>query len=139
MLARSLARERQQIAHDPPSPLRLFLNDLQVATILLAELLLLQQKLRESGDRGERIVQLVCDARHQLADRRQLLALHELCFERLLLGNVFHEDDDALLAGGSRNAGRIHPERALQAVRAGYEGGRALSAAYRTQQIGQGV
>src|SRR5438105_4900648 len=110
-----------------------------MATIFLAELLLLEQKLRKSGDRGERIIQLVCDARDQLADRRQLLALHELGFERLLLGYVFDEDDDALLGGGAGNAGRIHPQGALHAVRAGYERGRALSAAYRTEQIGQRV
>ncbi len=110
-----------------------------MATILLAELFLLEQKLRKSRDRRERVVQLVRDARHQLPNRRQLLALHELCLERLLLRDVFDEDDRALLGRRAGDVSRIHPQRAPQPVRAGHERGGALTAARRGQQVSQRV
>jgi len=85
-LRRSFAREGEAGCARCGSRARLLLNHLQVPAVFLAELFLLEQKLRQSGDRRERVVQLVGDTRDQLSDRGELLALYELRLQRLLLG-----------------------------------------------------
>ena len=50
---------------------------------------------RDAGaDGGERVVDLVHDAGGELADRRQLLALHDLALDPVPLGHVLADGDD---------------------------------------------
>ena len=107
----------------------------EVAAVVRAQLVLFQQELRQPGDRRERIVELVRDARHQLADGSQLLALDELGFHRLLVRHVLHEHDEALLGGGVGHAGGGEPHRATQPRGARDQGRRPLTEARRLEQI----
>ncbi len=118
LLRRPLAREGQEVSHDAPRALRLLVDHPQVAAVLARELLLLEQELRQPRDRGERIVELVGDARHELAHGGELLALDELRLHVLLVGDVLHQDDDARLLLGARDAGRVHAQRPAQGRRA---------------------
>src|SRR4051812_21429539 len=105
-----------------------------MAAVLFAELFLLEQELREACDRREGIVQLVGHARHELPDGRELLALYELRLEGLLVGDVFDEDDDALLGRGAGDARRVYAERPRQTLGPSDERGRAISAARRREE-----
>ena len=96
-LGRSLAGEGEEVAHDAPRPLGLLLDHFEVPAIALPQLLLLEQELREARDRGERVVELVGDARNQLSDRGEFLALDQLGLHRLLVRHVLDEHDDTLL------------------------------------------
>ena len=60
---------------------------------LRAGLGLLEQELGQSEDREQRVVDLVRDAGRELADRRELAALHELLLHAPLLGHVFDQGE----------------------------------------------
>ena len=115
------------------------MDHLQVAAVLLAERLLLEQELRQAGDRGERVVELVGDARHQVADRRELLALDELRLEGVLFGDVLDEHHQAAVGLRVGHAGGGDAHRALQRRRARHERRRPLAAPGRVEQLHQGV
>ena len=93
-----------------PCPVRLLVNDLQVLSRRLGQPLLLQQQFREPGDRGEGIVQLVRDARHQLSDRGHLLVLDELRLQCPLVGHVLHHHHHRCRAFVRRERRRGEPE-----------------------------
>ena len=95
-LGRSLAGEGEQVADDAPRALRLLVDHPQVATVARSQLLLLEQELRQPRDRREGIVELVRDAGHELPDGGELLALDQLGFHRLLLGDVLDQHDRRL-------------------------------------------
>ena len=76
------------------------------------QLPLLEQELREAGDRRERVVQFVGDARDELADRGELLALDQLGFHGLLVRHVLYQHHDALIVGRARDARRVEAQRA---------------------------
>ena len=115
------------------------MNDLQVAAILGAELLLLQQELRQPGDRRERVVELVRDARHEVAHRRELFALDQLGLERLLLGDVLDQHDQRAAGGGVGHAGGGHAHHAVEGRGAGHERRRPFPAAGGVEQLEQGL
>ena len=79
-----LARERQEVPHDPGGSLRLVEDDVEAA---LGRGVggALRQPLRPGEDRRERVVQLVRDAGHRLAERGELLGLQRLVVEVLRL------------------------------------------------------
>jgi len=83
--------------------------------------------------------ELVRDTGDQLADGRELFALHELGFERLLLGDVFDHDDDAVLGRGAGNPCHVHAQGAAQRLGARDERGRPFAAARRRQELVQRV
>jgi len=128
-----LARERQQVAHDAAGPLRLLVDHLEVAPILLRDLLLLEQKLRQTCDRRERIVQLVCHAGDELPDGGQFLTLNQLRLHHLLIRHVFDQDDDALVLRRAGDASRVHAHRTAEALGAGDEGRGVLAAPGRVE------
>src|SRR5512146_1789489 len=103
--------EGEEIPDDPRGPLRLVVDHAQVLPSGLGQpARRLEQQLRQAGDRGERVVQLVRDARDQLADGRHLLVLNELSFQRALLGHVSHENHDAAVGGGTPERGGSQAE-----------------------------
>src|SRR3989454_9670364 len=60
----------------------------------------------------ERVVQLVGDARDELADRGELLAPDQLGFHGLLVRHVLYQHHDALIVGRARDARRVEAQRA---------------------------
>jgi len=106
-----------------------------VAAVLFAKLFLLEQELGKTRNRRQRVVQLVRDAGDELADRGELLALHELCFQRLLLGDILDHHDDALLGRGARDVCHVHADRPFEPLRARDQRSGALAAARRGQEI----
>lgn len=77
------------------------------------------EQLRVRQHAGERIVQLVRHATHQLSHRRELLLLQELLGEALVVGHVTHDaeraGDDALL-DHRRGDERAMPHAAIGGV-----------------------
>ncbi len=138
-LRRLLAGKGQEVPHDPAGALRLLVNHLEVAAVFLRDLLLLEQELGETGDRRERIVQLVRHTRHELSDGGELLALNELGLHGLLVGHVLDQHDDALIARRARDAGGVHAHRSAQALGARDERRGAVAAARRLEESHQRV
>ena len=99
-----LAGEGQEVLHDAGRPLGLVADALQ-GTRERRLLVLLQEELREPGDAGQRVVQLVRHARHQAADRRHLLVLQQLLAHLLLFGDLARHVDDVETAPGLVEAG----------------------------------
>ena len=121
LLRHPLAGEGEQVAHDASGPLGLVVDDAQVLPRQAGLGLALQQELGQAGDRGERIVELVGDARDQLADRRHLVVLDELGLDDALLGHVLDQDDHrgsgARRRLGERRGGKAeHPLAAAPAA-----------------------
>src|SRR5207245_2324779 len=73
-----LARELEQILDDGLAALGLLLDELQVLLERRAGLDLPQGELRASQDAGQRILDLVRDARAELSEGGQLLRLDDL-------------------------------------------------------------
>ncbi len=73
----ALAREREQVADDARRAVGLGEDHVEAAARLIVGLPL-RQALGPGEDGGQRVVQLVRDARDRLAERRQLLGLQQL-------------------------------------------------------------
>ena len=69
--------EDQQVAHDLRGAIGLAIDPLHVAAQRLRKRARRAQQLEMSEHALQRVVQLVRDARHELAERRELLRLHE--------------------------------------------------------------
>ena len=102
-----LARERLQVAHDARGPFGGVVDGVEIAAGELVEPPP-AQPLGARQDRRQRVVQLVRDARHRLAQRGEFFGLRQLQIEiaRLILqlsplGDVAHQRFEAeRLAGG---------------------------------------
>ena len=70
-------------------------------SLLIADLLVREQQLRERGDARQRIIQLMRDAAHELADRGHLLGLNQLLLQLLLGGRVADHADHFAAALGA--------------------------------------
>ena len=79
------------------------------------------------------------DTGDELPHRRELLALDELRLERLLVGHIFDQHDNALLEAGAGDARGIQPHRPLQPLRADHQRRGAVAAARGREQIDQCV
>ena len=97
----ALAREGQEVADDAGGALGFAEDRFEAAADGGVERCALGQPLRPAEDRGERIVQLVRDARNRLAERRHLLGLQQLVVdvaglvvELLALAHIAHERFD---------------------------------------------
>ena len=86
-LGRRSANEREQIADDLSGANRLGPHLLEIAA-QLGPLLGVDQQLGESENRLQRVVQLVGDARDELPDRRQPLAVNQLAAKPQFFGDV---------------------------------------------------
>ena len=86
-LGRRAPDERQQVAHDFSGANRFRTNLLEIAP-QLGTFFGIDQQLGEAENRLQRVVQLVRDARHELADGRQPLAVNELAAQAKLFGDV---------------------------------------------------
>ena len=137
-LGGALARKGEQVPHDAPCPVRLLVDDAEVPAILAAQLLLLEQKLGEAGDRGEGIVELVGYARDELSHGRELLALDQLGLHSVLVGHVFHQHDDTLVLRGCGDTGGVHADRAPERTRSEDQGLRPVAPSRRREQLEQG-
>ncbi|MNP12064.1 hypothetical protein D3C76_1042830 [compost metagenome] len=91
--------EAHQRLHDARDPLGLFENlsadflEFAVAFAFLA------QVLRQAGDAGDRVADLVGDAGGQAADGSQALGVDQLVFQRLGFGEVLDQQHQAAVAG----------------------------------------
>ena len=115
-LGRLLPGEGQQILHDESGARGLLVHHPQVLPVARPEIFSLEQELRQSRDRGERVVELVGDAGDQLSHRGQLFVLDELGLERPLLGHILDQDDRrrAVQRLGERGGGESqHPVERL--------------------------
>ena len=90
-----LPREGQQVRNDLRGALRLLVDRVERARVVRRVGRRGEQQLRERHHARERIVQLVRDAAHQLADRRQLFLLHQLLGHPPLVGHVAHDAERA--------------------------------------------
>ena len=116
----ALAREGQQVPDDPGGPLRLAENGIQAPAHRLVGLPL-GQPLGRREDCGERVVQLVRDARDCLPEGCHLLRLEELVveiprliFEPLPIAHIPDQGFDANGAAPRRLLGtrrHLHPHR----------------------------
>ena len=103
----AFARKGEQVADDAGRALRLAENDFQSSPNGRLERRLLRQALGPGEDRGQRVVQLVRDARYRLAERGHLLRLEKLVIdvaslvvELLALAHVPNECLDAQTVAG---------------------------------------
>ncbi|MCY1349112.1 hypothetical protein D9M69_352860 [compost metagenome] len=77
------------------------LEDLPADLLQLAvALALLAQVLRQAGDAGDGVADLVGDTGGQAADGSEALGMHQLVFQQLGVGHVFHQQHQAAAAGG---------------------------------------
>jgi len=76
-------------------PVRLLEDDRHEPLLLRREPLRLLEHLDRSGDRGERIADLVRDAGRKLADRRHPILQAQLLLESLHVGQVLEDDADS--------------------------------------------
>jgi len=106
-----------------------------MAAVLLAELLLLEQELRQPRDRCERIVELMGDAGDELADGGELLTLDQLRFERLLVRDVLDHHDNTLFGRRPRNAGGVDADRAPQSLGTRHQRSGTVAAPRRREQL----
>ena len=83
-----LAREAEQALHDLVAAVRALGDELEVGSRLFVGGHLREQ-IGEPDDGGQRVVQFVRHAGHELPDRRKLLALHELRLGALEGGDGF--------------------------------------------------
>ena len=88
-----LAREREQLAHQPRGAHRVLPHLVDLGERRIAGRVAHQQQIAIADDRLEQIVEVVRDAARELADRLHLLRLRELGLERLLLGGVDEIED----------------------------------------------
>ena len=72
-----------------------------------------QQQVGEADDRGQHVVEVMRDARGQLAHCLHLLALRQLRFQRLALGAVEREDNGGRIALAQPREGQLHGTLAL--------------------------
>ena len=105
LLRHALTGEGQKIPHDPAGALRLIEDDAQVLAGKLGVGRPLQQQLRQSRNRGQRIVELVRHAGDQLADGGHLVVLDDLGLEDALLGDVLDQNDDRPPLGVGQGCG----------------------------------
>ena len=118
---RALADERQQVPDDSRRAFGLGEDHVHAALADVVERQF-RQPFRPAENRRQRVVQLVRHARHQLADRRQLLVLQQLLVqlpraivEPLALGGVAQErvDQDAAALGGTHVRRHVHLQQRL--------------------------
>ncbi len=94
-LRRTAPRKAQKVLHDFLCPLRLLQDYLQVFARALGNLRIFHQQVRESHDRGERIVYLVRHAGDELAHGSHLFCVHQFGLDHSGVGDVSHQDHDA--------------------------------------------
>ena len=116
-----LPREGEEVLDDAGGAARFGVNRLDRLPLVRRRALLGQQQLRERGDPGQRIVQLVGHPRHQLADRRHLLGLDELLLEQLLVGDVADQAQHLFVLLGARVGDLDGPRLAVFADKPGLE------------------
>ena len=78
---RHLAAEALQVSNDRAGAGALLLNQRQIGARRFRHVLLHLQQFGEAEDRLQRVVQLVRDARHQHADRREALLPNHLLLQ----------------------------------------------------------
>jgi hypothetical protein len=112
-LQRLLPGESEELAHEVGRTVGVLLDvhDIREGRIRRAHLG--EQQVGEADDRGEHIVEVMRDARRQLAHGQQLLALGELHLKRLVLRLVNREDHRRIVFGGEPGEGEEHVPRAL--------------------------
>jgi len=90
----SLPREEQKIADHADRTIGLALDEAHRFELLTLQLVL-EQQLREGGDSGKRIVELVCNTGNELADGGELLGPSQVICNLALLGEIPNTDDEA--------------------------------------------
>ncbi len=89
-LRRPLSGEVEQVLDDAPRARRLLDQQVGVGAQVVGQGRVVADELAEAEDRGQRVVELVGDARHELAGGLHLLGLDELGLEAVLVGQVAH-------------------------------------------------
>ena len=103
-VGRVAAAEGEDLSHDLLGPLRPLQDRLQALGQGRVALGVEHRELRVAHDPGQDVVEVVCDAARQGADRLHLLGVHQVRFEVLLRGDV---DGDPDPVGGAV----VPPER----------------------------
>ena len=98
---RLTARERQQLPHQAGGAVGVLLDVHDVLEGRVARPVIGEKQIGETDDRRQHIVEVVCDAAGELADRVHLLALRELLLEGALFGRLERIDDDRFLVPGA--------------------------------------
>ena len=88
-----LSREEQKIAYHADCTIRLALDEAHRFQLFPLQLVL-EQQLGEGGDSSERIVELVRNARDELADGGELLGPSQVVRNFALLGEIPDADDE---------------------------------------------
>ena len=109
------AREGEQVRRDSTDARRFVIHHLQRLALVDRELIQ-QQRLRESGDDGSRVIDLVCDTADELAHRRQFLGLLQLRLRAPLLGHIAGERQHFRDAGALAHRRVQHLARAVAAI-----------------------
>lgn len=110
--------EAHQRLHDPRDALGLFEDlpaDLGNFAVFFA---LFPQVLRQARDTGDRITDFMGHPRCQSTNTGQALGVHQLVFEHLGFGQVFHQQHQAAVTGGEGfvDGGLVQVEPACLAV-----------------------
>src|SRR2546426_303758 len=95
-LHRSLPRETQQILHDIFRSLRFLQDDLQILPRRTRHLRILQQQIRETKNRRQRVIHFMRDPGNQPPNRRHLFAMRQLCLQQRRVCDVRHHHHDAV-------------------------------------------
>ncbi len=118
-LHRPLSREAQQILHDIFGPLRLLQNNLQIFPRRNRYLGILQQQIRKTQYRRQRVIHFMRHARDQPPNRRHLFAVCQLGLQQCRVRDVRHHHNNAvhgiLLISHRAQADREMPHRSVAA------------------------
>ena len=100
---RSLARKVEKAVDDPVGSTSLLDEEIGLVAKLGRQALIRSDQLAEGEDRGQRIVQLVLDARDEQADRLHFLGLEQLLLAPVGARDIEPEKDATELAGSVGN------------------------------------
>ena len=95
-LHRSLPRETQQILHDVFRSLCFLQDDLQIFPRRTRNFRILQQQIRETKYRRERVIHFMRDSGNQPPNRRHLFAVCQFGLQQRCVGNVCHHHHHAV-------------------------------------------
>ena len=116
-----LAAEREELPRQERRPVRRLPDLVEIVAELRALVGLLERQGRVAADRGQHVVEVVCDAAREPADRLELLALPELLAEQAPLGHVLGHGDRELRLGVRVANERDREERPHDVAGRGHE------------------
>src|SRR5216684_3553440 len=96
---RGLTRKAEQVVYNFFRALRLQQDDLEIVFRLLGYSRIFQEQIRKTDNSRQRVINLVRDARDQLADGGHFLGVRKLGLQDGSIGDIGHHHDNAVHLG----------------------------------------